>query len=57
MVFDYTDNGSLRDYLLTSVIKLDCLCNYQLGFDIINGFGHIHRAGILHKDLVSVSTH
>ena len=54
MVFDYADNGSLREYLSKSDIKLDWPANCQLGLDIINGLRHIHRLGILHKDLVSV---
>jgi len=54
MVFDYADNGSLREYLSTSAIELDWPANCQLGLDIINGLRHIHRVGILHKDLVSV---
>ena len=53
MVFDYADNGSLREYLSTPAIKLDWPANCQLGLDIINGLRHIHRVGILHKDLVS----
>ena len=54
MVFDYADHGSLREYLSTSAIELDWPANCQLGLDIINGLRHIHRVGILHKDLVSV---
>ena len=54
MVFDYADNGSLREYLSTPSIKLDWPANCQLGLDIINGLRYIHRVGILHKDLVSV---
>ena len=54
MVFDYADNGSLREYLSTSAIKLDWPANCQLGLDIVNGLRYIHRVGILHKDLVSV---
>ena len=54
MVFDYADNGSLRKYLSMSAIKLDWPANCQLGLDIINGLRYIHKAGILHKDLVSV---
>ena len=54
MVLDYADNGSLREYLSMSAIKLDWSANCQLGLDIINGLRHIHRVGILHKDLVSV---
>ena len=54
MVFDYADNGSLRKYLSTSAIELDWPANCQLGLDIINGLRYIHKAGILHKDLVSV---
>jgi len=54
MVFDYADNGSLREYLSTPTIKLDWRANCQLALDIINGLRHIHRMGILHKDLVSV---
>ena len=54
MVFDYADNGSLREYLSTSAFKLDWPANCQLGLDIINGLRHLHRVGILHKDLVSV---
>jgi len=53
MVFDYADNGSLREYLSTPSIKLDWPANCQLGLDIINGLRYIHRVGILHKDLVS----
>jgi len=53
MVFDYADNGSLREYLSASAIKLDWPANCQLGLDIISGLRHIHRVGILHKDLVS----
>ena len=53
MVFDYADNGSLREYLSTPAIKLDWAANCQLGLDIISGLRHIHRVGILHKDLVS----
>ena len=55
MVFDYADNGSLRKYLSTPAIELDWPANCQLGLDIVNGLRYIHRAGILHKDLVSVS--
>ena len=54
MVLDYADNGSLREYLSISAIKLDWPANYQLGLDIISGLRHIHSVGILHKDLVSV---
>ena len=54
MVFDYADNGSLRQYLSTPAIKLDWSDNCRLGFDIVNGLRYIHRVGILHKDLVSV---
>ena len=54
MVFDYADNGSLRKYLSTPAIKLDWPANCQLGLDIVSGLIHIHKAGILHKDLVSV---
>jgi len=54
MVFDYADNGSLREYLSTPSIKLDWPANCQLGLDIINGLRYIHRVGILHKDLVSI---
>jgi len=54
MVFDYADNGSLRTYLSTPAIELDWPANCQLGLDIINGLRYIHKAGILHKDLVSV---
>ena len=54
MVFDYADNGSLRKYLSTPEIKLDWPANCQLGLDIVNGLRYIHKAGILHKDLVSV---
>jgi len=53
MVFDYADNGSLREYLSMPAIKLDWPANCQLGLDIINGLRYIHKAGILHKDLVS----
>ena len=55
MVFDYADNGSLRKFLSMPAIKLDWFDNCQLGLDIVNGLRYIHRAGILHKDLVSVS--
>ena len=54
MVFDYADNGSLRKYLSTPAIKLDWPANCRLGLDIANGLRYIHKAGILHKDLVSV---
>ena len=54
MVFDYADNGSLREYLSTSAIELDWPANCQLGLDIVNGLSYIHKAEILHKDLVSV---
>ena len=53
MVFDYADNGSLREYLSMSAIKLDWPANCQLGLEIVNGLRYIHKAGILHKDLVS----
>ena len=53
MVFDYADNGSLREYLSMPAIKLDWPANCQLGLDIINGLRYIHKTGILHKDLVS----
>jgi len=54
MVFDYADNGSLREYLSTPAIKLDWPANCQLGLDIVKGLRYIHTVGILHKDLVSV---
>ena len=54
MVFDYADNGSLREYLSTPAIELDWPANCQLGLDIVNGLRYIHKAEILHKDLVSV---
>ena len=54
MVFDYADNGSLREYLSVPAIKLDWPANCQLGLDIVNGLRYIHKAEILHKDLVSV---
>ena len=54
MVFDYANNGSLRKYLSTPAIELDWPANCQLGLDIVNGLRYIHKAGILHKDLVSV---
>ena len=53
MVFDYADNGSLRKYLSTPAVKLDWPANCRLGLDIVNGLRYIHKAGILHKDLVS----
>ena len=54
MILDYADNGSLRKYLSTPAIKLDWPANCKLGLDIVNGLRYIHKAGILHKDLVSV---
>ena len=54
MVFEYADNGSLREYLSNPAIELDWPANCQLGLDIVNGLRYIHKAGILHKDLVSI---
>ena len=54
MVFDYANNGSLREYLSTPAIELDWPAKCQLGLDIVNGLRYIHKAEILHKDLVSV---
>ena len=53
MVFDYADNGSLREYLSTPAIKLYWSDNCLLSLDIVKGLKYIHRIGILHKDLVS----
>jgi len=53
MVFDYADNGSLREYLSTPAITLGWPAKCKLGLDIINGLRYIHEVDIVHKDLVS----
>ena len=51
MVLDYANKGSLRNYLDTSYKKLSWYDKIEYLYNIAFGLEHIHKNGIIHRDL------
>ena len=52
MVFEYANDGTLRQYLMDHFPTLTWKRKYELGLNIASGLTHLHDLDIVHKDLV-----
>jgi serine/threonine protein kinase len=51
-VFEYADSGTLRSYLEINFVNLTWDDKYELAYQLACAVHHLHRKGIVHRDLV-----
>ena len=52
MIFEYTNDGTLREYLTRRFTNLSLKEKYKLGLEITKGLTCLHDLDIVHKHLV-----
>ena len=55
MIFEFANDGTLRNHLMQRFRSLTWKDKYKLGLEITNGLRHMHKIDIIHKDLVICS--
>ena len=56
MVLQFANNGDLRSYLRDHFSELNWSTKIKMAKDISNGIKCLHKANIVHRDLVSAFT-
>jgi len=57
LVMEYTDGGSLKDYLKKSFKNLAWEDKYKLGYQLASAVSYLHDKEIVHRNLVIYSNY